>query len=67
MITIDISKIEKARIEKGMKRAVLARSSGVMPDTLFHFFKNHKKFQEQLRLIDKLCNNVGLTWKDVIK
>jgi len=67
MITIDLSQIEKKRIEKKMKRAVLARKSGVQPDTLFHFLKSTKKLKDQLNLIDKLCQNVGISWKQVIK
>ena len=67
MITVNLTQIEAKRKEMGIKRAALARQSGVQPDTLFHFMRSTKKLKQQLNLIDRLCRNVGLDWKQIIR
>jgi DNA-binding Xre family transcriptional regulator len=68
MIKIDIQKLNKIRKQRGTSMAFLARTINAKPQNVVKFLSGgHKKLDDHLELLDKLCNALGCNWKDIIK
>jgi DNA-binding Xre family transcriptional regulator len=66
-IIVDFKQLNDRIIKIGIPRTELARRLKMEPDTLIKFLKSGKKVREHINLIDKICNELGFSWKEVIK
>jgi len=66
-ITVDFKQINDRIVKQGIPRTELARRLNMEPDTLIKFLKSGKKVKDHLVLIDRICCELGFSWKEVIK
>ena len=66
-IIVDFKLLNDRIIDRGIPRAELARRLKMEPDTLIKFLKSGKKVKDHLILIDRICVELGFSWKDIIK
>ena len=66
-IIIDFKALNKRILDRGMPRTELARRLNMEPDTLIKFLKAGKKLKQHLSLLDRICIELGFSWKDIIK
>jgi DNA-binding Xre family transcriptional regulator len=66
-IIIDFKTINKRCVELKISKAELARRVGKEKDTLHHFFNSGKKLTDHINLIKKICKELNLDWREIIK
>jgi DNA-binding Xre family transcriptional regulator len=66
-IIIDFALLNARISERGISKSELARRLNIMPDTLIKFLKSGKKVKKHLVLIDRICAELGFSWKEIIR